>query len=239
MLYYPSWIIICPVEFPLLWTRRVAQQIRAIDGEPQWQFGQETCPSLLCELCGSYCGYAKNAAWSIRRTQRLIGRKRRHSRPLLETALLFLTSSPCSATSSPGLSPCLLSLMADSANLPCPGRQGLRHAVFGRARIIRFAQRVGSQCHFKVAGLCQAPRCPHAHLHYSTPSRISDVPFAFGLLCSVLLFKLLQTARVSPSLPQLTPPFQTISIPPTNLVSFFRDHSPFSSSLSFAVSSSA
>ena len=197
-------------------------------------------------LCGSYCGYAKNAARSIRRAQGLIGYrrrggvlKRRHSRPLPESALPFLTSSPCSATSSPGLSPCLLSLMADSANLPCPGRQGLRHAVFGCARIIRFAQRVGSQCHFKVAGLCQAPRCPHAHLHYSTPSRISDVPFAFGLLCSVLLFKLLQTARVSPSLPQLTPPFQTISIPPTNLVSFFRDHSPFSSSLSFAVSSSA
>ena len=31
---------------------------------------------------------------------------------------------------------------------------------------------------------------PAAYLHYSTPSRISDIPFAFGLLCSVLLFKL-------------------------------------------------
>jgi hypothetical protein len=78
-------------------------------------------------LCGSYCGCAKNAARSIRRAQGLIGYrrrggvlKRRHSRPLPESALPFLTSSPCSATSSPGLSPCLLSLMTDSANLPLP-----------------------------------------------------------------------------------------------------------------------
>ena len=98
-------------------------------------------------LCGSYCGYAKNAARSIRRAQGLIGYrrrggvlKRRHSRPLPESALPFLTSRPCSATSSPGLSPCLLSLMTDSANLPCPGRQGLRHAVFRCARIIWFAR---------------------------------------------------------------------------------------------------